>query len=370
MLKQDWSNKIRRICQHPAPWHLPYIIYLLGSTMLNRAEFAQLQSTALSHMARTLYVFYLQPQVRRGLLQVDPIALTKALVSISQYAPCTPSLEDVEHALLELEQQHLIARNAGSITWQNATISLPLFVSETNDLPMRPFRMMPSWQPSASFATIALQGGLSDYNYQDAELQEFVNFWLSRNFTRTQQGWERSFVSRLLKVRSAQSVRRPVYTFNPHPQYSPPLKRDEAYWQQLEQEQNSKRNKINYSLRSVKPTEPSYSQNSYVTTPQKDKTQEQVKAQRTPTLFSLATGKEDYELTAPGYTDPAVKEQIIRTKQGNEQALSLGYEPLTNAPGYTDPKMKEEAPPTFAPEEPSKGFDESFLRELHQEFNK
>lgn len=175
--------------------------------MLNRAEFAQLQSTLLSHMARTLYIFYIQPIARSGQLIVDPIAMTKQLISISSYAPCNPSLKDVEQALLELEQINLIKRAPGTISWQGAHVILPLFVMETNFVPSRPFQMFPSWQPSASYPTVALQAGLIDYNYQDHELQSFISFWITRTLSRNQQAWERSFVMRLLKVRSAQTVK-------------------------------------------------------------------------------------------------------------------------------------------------------------------
>lgn len=175
--------------------------------MLNRAEFAQLQSTLLSHMARTLYIFYIQPIARSGQMIVDPIAMTKQLISISSYAPCNPSLKDVEQALLELEQINLIKRAPGTISWQGAHVILPLFVMETNFVPSRPFQMFPSWQPSASYPTVALQAGLIDYHYQDHELQSFISFWITRTLSRNQQAWERSFVMRLLKVRSAQTVK-------------------------------------------------------------------------------------------------------------------------------------------------------------------
>lgn len=175
--------------------------------MLNRAEFAQLQSTLLSHMARTLYIFYIQPIARSGQLIVDPIAMTKQLISISSYAPCNPSLKDVEQALLELEQINLIKRAPCTISWQGAHVILPLFVMETNFVPSRPFQMFPSWQPSASYPTVALQAGLIDYHYQDHELQSFISFWITRTLSRNQQAWERSFVMRLLKVRSAQTVK-------------------------------------------------------------------------------------------------------------------------------------------------------------------
>ena len=133
--------------------------------------------------------------------------MTKQLISISSYAPCNPSLKDVEQALLELEQINLIKRAPGTISWQGAHVILPLFIMETNFVPSRPFQMFPSWQPSASYPTVALQAGLIDYHYQDHELQSFISFWITRTLSRNQQAWERSFVMRLLKVRSAQTVK-------------------------------------------------------------------------------------------------------------------------------------------------------------------
>lgn len=174
--------------------------------MLNRAEFSQLQSTLLSHLARTLYIFYIQPQARVKEVILDPIELTKQLISISTFAPCNPTLSDIDHALNELEQLNLIKRASDASSWQNAPITLPLFAQEINYIPGRAFQMYPSWLPSATYRSVALQAGLVDYDYQEQELQQFISFWLTRTVTRNQQGWERSFALRLLKVRSSQTV--------------------------------------------------------------------------------------------------------------------------------------------------------------------
>lgn len=60
-----------------------------------------------------------------------------------------------------------------------------------------------------------------------------------------------------------------------------------------------------------------------------------------PTLFALATGKEDFESIAPGYTDPELQEQKRQLATGQAQALYSGYEPLTVAKDYTPSKVND-----------------------------
>lgn len=421
--------------------------------MLNRAEFSQLQSTSLCHMARTLYVFYLQPQARYGKVVIDPIELTYKLISISQYAPCQPNLNDIEHALLELEQLNLIKRPSGTVTWQNVTVELPLFTLETNFVPTNRFAMHANWQPSASFTAVAHQAGLIDCHYQDQELQNFISYWLTRSVTRTQQAWERSFVMRLLKVRSANSVSaydrasahyyqenfRPntnnhnhatvtTQVANPnfrstkdnsstppsefftsdyqqippnfpnpfkdstpgqsqayyaqgnaqnvppsylpeephtkrsyHAQFAKPLSNKGQSWTNGSDDYVSKCNQTDYSARSSTPNhqsgdlalnyslnEPPYSSNNDVSTDIDNLYTKHESVYKPnhhpknrvnkPTLFALATGKDEFESIAPGYTDPQEQEMKRQQATGQAQALHSGYEPLTAATGYV-PKM-------------------------------
>ena len=136
--------------------------------MLNRAEFNQLQSQTLSHMARSMYVFYIQPQVRQGHSLIDPVDLSRKLISSSMAMPCNPTIYDIEIALNELEQHGLIHRLNQAQPWQNASIILPLFARELAFVPQPPFTMVASWQPGPGFKDAALLAGLADGHHHYA----------------------------------------------------------------------------------------------------------------------------------------------------------------------------------------------------------
>lgn len=76
--------------------------------MLNSAEFSQLKNPNLSHLARSLYVFYLKPAYQQGHKQIDLRTLTAQLVSYSEFLPLSPSSEQIGLALNELEQLQLV----------------------------------------------------------------------------------------------------------------------------------------------------------------------------------------------------------------------------------------------------------------------
>ena len=175
--------------------------------MLNRAEFIQLQSTVLSHLARTMYVFYIKPQARQGNTLIDPVALASQLVSTSTSAPCSPSLEDIEAALNELEMLSLIEREQEDAVWQNASVTLPFFLEETKIVPGMPFTMFLAWEPSASLREVALNMGLADFSYQESELRDFISFWINNRMRRSQHGWETAFIRRLMKNRASDATR-------------------------------------------------------------------------------------------------------------------------------------------------------------------
>ncbi|MCK0535595.1 MULTISPECIES: DnaT-like ssDNA-binding domain-containing protein [unclassified Anaerobiospirillum] len=175
--------------------------------MLNRAEFIQLQSTVLSHLARTMYVFYIKPQARQGNTFIDPVALASQLVSTSTSAPCSPSLEDIEAALNELEMLSLIEREQEDAVWQNASVTLPFFLEETKIVPGMPFTMFLAWEPSASLREVALNMGLADFSYQESELRDFISFWINNRMRRSQHGWETAFIRRLMKNRASDATR-------------------------------------------------------------------------------------------------------------------------------------------------------------------
>lgn len=76
--------------------------------MLNSAEFSQLKNPNLSHLARTLYVFYLKPEYQQGHNVIDLRTLTAQLVSYSEFLPLRPSSEQIGLALNELEKLQLV----------------------------------------------------------------------------------------------------------------------------------------------------------------------------------------------------------------------------------------------------------------------
>lgn len=171
---------------------------------LNQAEFTQLQSSLLSHMARSLYIFCLQPQARQqNQVIINLPSLAIKLTSQSSFAPCKPTLKDIKCALNELEQHHLIARNHTAHDWQGAQISFPLFDVALQQLPQRPFAIYDKWMPGPNFRYAALNAGLLDYRYTSEELTEFINYWSERHDIRTQSGWERLFIRRLIKIHTA-----------------------------------------------------------------------------------------------------------------------------------------------------------------------
>lgn len=170
---------------------------------LNATEFETLQSKMLSHMARTLYVFYLQPLATKQDVVIDLVHLSAELISNSPIAPCHPDLREVEAALFELENAGLILRVQENAPWESAEICFPLYAKGGEELPLRPFRMYVGWQPGPNFRFAALQAGLTNRNYRNSELLEFVNYWCSRPTERNQHAWELAFVRRLIQLNTA-----------------------------------------------------------------------------------------------------------------------------------------------------------------------
>lgn len=355
--------------------------------MLNRAEFKQLQSPLLSHMARTLYVFYLQPTYAQGHIKVDPIALCSKLVSYSTLAPCTPSLQDIEEALEELEQVGIIERVQGQVPWQNALLSLPLYEEEKYEYPLEPFRMTDNWQPGPGFRHAALMSGLIDYTYNDNELLDFVNYWASQNVTRNQSSWESSFIKRLLKLRYASSTKF-VTKRESYGQFAASMRRSEqkdkqnnnAQGQQVEPAQANAANQpnngfypdaqseqmsnmaalqgssINPALQSCPPprkqnigafvptcnvgsfapvSEPKYAKSSHRSDNpivQMSDPKNAAYAVKRPSIRSMYTGEAEYDLYAKGYSGP---------NNPYTQKDNSGYQTAKAAPNYT-PRLGEQ----------------------------
>ena len=286
--------------------------------MLNRAEFNQLQSQTLSHMARSMYVFYIQPQVRQGHSLIDPVDLSRKLISSSMAMPCNPTIYDIEIALNELEQHGLIHRLNQAQPWQNASIILPLFARELAFVPQPPFTMVASWQPGPGFKDAALLAGLADFSYQEQELRSFINYWMGTTTMRTQSAWERAFIKRLLKMRSAAEMgsmhqRRRSYVKDYKDRGRNANNSNASF-------NNGNFNHGNFNgdglnggfspaMQSIPERHAPYTTSSLT---------------KRVTLKSIMTGKEDYEITAPGYTADAYK-----------QAGHSGYETYTAAQGYS-----------------------------------
>lgn len=286
--------------------------------MLNRAEFNQLQSQTLSHMARSMYVFYIQPQVRQGHSLIDPVDLSRKLISSSMAMPCNPTIYDIEIALNELEQHGLIHRLNQAQSWQNASIILPLFARELAFVPQPPFTMVASWQPGPGFKDAALLAGLADFSYQEQELRSFINYWMGTTTMRTQSAWERAFIKRLLKMRSAAEMgsmhqRRRSYVKDYKDRGRNANNSNASF-------NNGNFNHGNFNgdglnggfspaMQSIPERYAPYTTSSLT---------------KRVTLKSIMTGKEDYEIAAPGYTADAYK-----------QAGHSGYETYTAAQGYS-----------------------------------
>ena len=339
--------------------------------MLNRAEFNQLKSQMLSHLARTMYLFYLRPNAPQGAVSVDPVALTSDLVSHSAIMPCNPTLELIEGALLELEQEHLIARVMPNIPWQGALIIFPLFAQELLEVPHAPFRMYAQWQPGPSFRNAALMAGLLDYSYQEPELMSFINFWLERAALHNQYGWERLFIQRLLKLRSANTL----------------VQASERRKRRLKSTSELGPNTIksSHAQDAVLPAtvtkrgvnnETCVRSNHYGTTMQ---------AEQIPTLRGMLSGTPQYEAVAAGYTDEVSKELMAASG-------TLGYQTFSAAPSSStgellprfDGSTPAPSPAVSAPNAPlsstvetstakdslapAGGFDFDYLKELDAAF--
>ena len=303
--------------------------------MLNRAEFNQLKSPLLSHLARTMYIFYLRPQAQQGALSVDPISLTADLVSQSTVMPCTPTLAEIEGALDELEQEHLIARVMPNINWQGAPIIFPLFAQELLEVPHAPFRMYANWQPGPSFRNAALLAGLVDSSYQESELTSFITFWLERTALHNQYGWERVFIQRLMKLRSADAFAR----------VSVSQRRRAAKNASNLQPNTIKSTRAQDAVLPAHATKRGVNNESKVRSNHGGTTQE---AAQVPTLRGMISGTPQYEMVAAGYTDEVSKAKM--------QAAGLsGYQTRPGAPNaellprFTSPAPHKAPPASLEP---------------------
>lgn len=232
---------------------------------MNRSEFHALESSNLSHLARSLYLFYLRPLATQRKIIVDLNELTAKLTNNSDAFPFNAELHQVAALIEELYRHELIApifgfqqddytfygvsgrpqpnpnenyqdksfpiddtslknpaiANRLIIRWNLIEIKLPLFAEFVPAERPRLFRMYDSWEPGATFRDLALMAGLIDYSYSEQELVAFINYWTSQYMERNQQGWERTFIKRLIKLRFASaSQERRLSSFPNTPNYN------------------------------------------------------------------------------------------------------------------------------------------------------
>lgn len=170
---------------------------------MNALELKNLTSGAVSHIGRSLYAFYLRPRAERGISMVSLSGVCAYLACRSSFFPTSDDLRIATLALDELEQAGFIRRADNDAAWNGALISYPLFTSELNELPSKPFQMTLSWRPGASFENACKTCGLSDCQFEEQELTGFRSYWASRPELRSQIAWERAFAQRLSRSRSA-----------------------------------------------------------------------------------------------------------------------------------------------------------------------
>jgi DNA replication protein DnaT len=175
---------------------------------MNALELKQLTQGGASHIARSLYAFYLRPRAERG---IAAVTLNEVSCYLQCDSPCFPTSSDLriaELALDELEQQGFIRRVKKDAPWDGAEIELPLFTAELRSVPQLPFQMTSSWRPGPSFPEACRACGLADPAFEEQELSAFTVYWASRPEKRSQIAWERAFAQRLARQRSARVARK------------------------------------------------------------------------------------------------------------------------------------------------------------------
>ncbi len=175
---------------------------------MNLLEFEKLKGGGLSHLSRSLYMFYLRPQAERGQVFAHLNTLAAALVSESPVQATPFDLNLTESCLLELETAGLIARENKELSFEGQRLSFPLYSAPLNELPQGPFAMHDGWRPGPSFAKICTLTGLPGAEFDEADLSGFIGYWTGRRELRNQNAWERAFASRLLKKRQPRVSKR------------------------------------------------------------------------------------------------------------------------------------------------------------------
>ena len=169
---------------------------------MNSVEIQKLSDYRISHLSKSLYVFYLTDLVQKGINIIDLASVASYLFSSSQSFPTNANLETAVLCLDELEKFSLIKKVKQTDNWQGCIFTLPLYsVQVEGNVPSRAFTLDDKWTPSENFKNSALLCGLEDYSYTQTELKSFISYWNNRQEFRNQSGWERTFATRLLRQR-------------------------------------------------------------------------------------------------------------------------------------------------------------------------
>ncbi len=175
---------------------------------MNPVELRYLSAPNLSHIAKSLYIFYLRPLAVQNQCIIDITSIINYLFCSSKYFPTQPNFAVAEKCLDELEEAGLVKHTAAQ--WHGAEFTLPLYARDSETLPKTPFEMTVTWEPSSGFHSTALMCGLEDSSFTPTELNAFRSYWAGRSEKRNQTSWERAFALRLLKGREAKIERKPA----------------------------------------------------------------------------------------------------------------------------------------------------------------
>ncbi|WP_108652921.1 DnaT-like ssDNA-binding domain-containing protein [Dongshaea marina] len=196
------------------------------------AEYQALDDPTLPHAARTLYCMQLRRHAD-GSGRVGPILypeIGKAL-AVREKNSQEFSFQINASQLTELFEQLMssglliLAGESPVEHYHGASFELPLLrQSPQSPVPQQQFAIHLEWRPDSGFATLAKLCGLSDPNFAEEELGEFIAFWLGRpDVFKNQHQWMIQFIRSLKNnryVRRSPTAPQPGYQKSLKP--SPP----------------------------------------------------------------------------------------------------------------------------------------------------
>ena len=172
---------------------------------MNAVELTHLTRHDLSHLARSLYAFFISPRLERGITRLSLNEVLSYLENDSAIFPTSGDMRIAMLVLTELEHAGFIKRTDKNAPYEGQKLSYPFFSTPLENIPERPFAMTTSWKTGPSFSQNCMICGLEDSNYTDQELKAFCVYWSSKNEMRSQTAWERAFAQRLMKARQAKA---------------------------------------------------------------------------------------------------------------------------------------------------------------------